>query len=66
MITYGLNIFDGIPENNLLLFLISCLMLLLFSCNLIYAALQLNFTILKITRKCLISIVIILCLGECL
>lgn len=63
LITYGLNIFDGIPENNLLLFLLSCFMLFLFSCNLIYAALQLNFPILKITRKCLISIVIILCLA---
>lgn len=64
LITYGLNIFDGIPENNLLIFLISCFMLFLFSCNLIYAALQLNFPILRITRKCLIAIVVILCLGK--
>lgn len=60
LVTYGLNIFDGIPENNLFLFFISCFLLLCFSCNLIYGALSINFPILRAIRKCLIFIVIIL------
>lgn len=60
LVTYALNIFDGIPENNLFLFFISCFLLLCFSCNLVYGAIASNFTILRTIRRCLILIVAIL------
>ena len=63
LITYALNIFDGIPSNNLTLFVVSCLLLLIFSCHVVYGALSRNFGILKLTRKCLILMVFILCVS---
>lgn len=36
LVTYTLNAFDGIPDNNIFLFFISCFLLLCFSCQLIY------------------------------
>lgn len=63
MVTYTLNIFDGIPEDNLFLFFVSCCLLLCFSIQFIYGALSLNYPILKAIRKCLILIVVVLSLA---
>jgi peptidoglycan/LPS O-acetylase OafA/YrhL len=63
LLTYTLNFFDGIPKNNMTLFLSSCFLLLLFSGNLMYGVMSKSFPILKLTRKCLILVVIILCVA---
>ena len=63
LVTYTLNVFDGIPDNNMPLFVVSCLLLLVFSSHLIYGSLFKKFPILKVTRKCLILIVILLCIS---
>lgn len=60
LVTYALNIFDGIPDNNLFLFFISCFLLLCFSCNIVYGAVSSNFTMLRAIRRCLILIEMIL------
>lgn len=63
LVTYGLNLFDGIPDNNLTLFLGSCFLLFLFSLHIMYGSLKKNFFILKITKQCLMLVVVILCVS---
>ena len=60
VVTYSLNLFDGIPANNLTLFVISCVLLICFSLNLMYATLRPDFVMLKAFRRCLIMIIVVL------
>ncbi|KAI1285091.1 hypothetical protein HDE_12171 [Halotydeus destructor] len=60
IVTYSLNLFDGIPDNNLFLFFLSCFLLLLFNCQVIYSSIAVDFALLRALRKCLIVTVFLL------